>query len=84
VPIYLPTGNRRDLGDPTDLARCLATDVRIEPVQVLMPLLQTMARMEEIAAALGRAANSIDEPAGHAAPAPPANSRTADVNSPRP
>jgi hypothetical protein len=63
-----PTRLARRLYDAAnDLARCLATDVRIEPVHLIVPLLQTMDRLGQIAGELGRAAISVDEPAAHAA-----------------
>lgn len=63
-----PTWLARRLHDAAaDLARCLVTDVRIEPVHVIVPLLQTIERLEQIAGELGRAAISVDEPAAHAA-----------------
>jgi primosomal protein N'' len=51
----------------TRLARCLATDVSIEPVHVIVPLVKSMDRLEEIAKELARAAISVDEPAAQAA-----------------
>jgi hypothetical protein len=63
-----PTWLARRLHDAaSDLARCLTTDVRIEPVHVIVPLLQTMDQLVQIAGELGRAAISVDEPAAHAA-----------------
>jgi hypothetical protein len=63
-----PTALSRRLYDAAnELARCLATDVRIEPVHVIVPLLKTMDRLQQIAGELGRAAISVDEPAAHAA-----------------
>ncbi|WP_173072958.1 hypothetical protein [Phytohabitans rumicis] len=50
-----------------ELARCLATDVRVDPVQVFVPLLSATLRLREIAEELSRAATSVDEPAARAA-----------------
>lgn len=58
---------RRLYAAATELSRCLATDVRIEPVHVIVPLLKTMDRLQDIARELGRAAISVDEPAAQAA-----------------
>jgi hypothetical protein len=63
-----PARLARQVHDATaELARALATDVRIEPVQVFFPLMRTALRLQEIAGELGRAAISVDEPAAQAA-----------------
>jgi methylphosphotriester-DNA--protein-cysteine methyltransferase len=63
-----PTKLARQVYEATaELARCLSTDVSIEPVHVIVPLLKSMDRLQEIAEELGRAAISIDEPAAQAA-----------------
>ncbi|MFI6134045.1 hypothetical protein [Micromonospora sp. NPDC051141] len=49
------------------LARCLATDVSIEPVHVIVPLIKAMDQLEAISKDLARAAISVDEPAAEAA-----------------
>src|SRR5262249_47645563 len=50
-----------------ELAAAMATDVRIEPVYVIAPLMMATTSLEDIADELARAAISVDEDAGRAA-----------------
>lgn len=48
------------------LAACLATDVRIEPVDVLLPLIQTARSLYDVSDEISRAAVGVDQPAAAA------------------
>jgi hypothetical protein len=57
-----PTELSRDVAEKVDgLATCLATDVEIGPVQVIVPLIMTSACLHRVVDELNRAAISVDE-----------------------
>ncbi|MET7420018.1 hypothetical protein [Dactylosporangium sp. NPDC005555] len=63
-----PTRLAEDVAAAADhLANCLATDVQIDPADVLAQLIQTARSLYDVADELGRAAVCVDQPAAAAA-----------------
>lgn len=57
-----PTGLSRDVAEKVvELAACLSTDVQIDPVQVIVPLIATSAGLHLVVDELNRATVSVDE-----------------------